>query len=137
MALGKLWEKKYEENFFFASLKVKISEERSRIRSCPDPEPDPDPEVRGTDPGIRSRIRTKMSRIPNTGFNDQFREWTTCLYYCNYIYNNKWVFTRLLGLISNILKAEDCRKYGVPPTDPAVYLVMDPARDPSIFIILT
>jgi hypothetical protein len=37
--------KKYEENFFFASLKVKISEERSRIRSCPDPEPDPDPEV--------------------------------------------------------------------------------------------
>jgi hypothetical protein len=30
-----------------------------------DPEPDPDPLVSGTDPGIR--IRTKMSRIPNTG----------------------------------------------------------------------
>ncbi len=29
---------------------------------------DPDPLVRGTDPGIRIRIRTKMSRIPNTGF---------------------------------------------------------------------
>ncbi len=28
---------------------------------------DPDPLVRGTDPGIRLRIRTKMSRIPNTG----------------------------------------------------------------------
>ena len=32
-----------------------------------DPEPDPDPLVRGTDPGIR--IRTKMSQIPNTGFD--------------------------------------------------------------------
>ncbi len=35
----------------------------------PDPEPDPELEpdllVRGTDPGIR--IRTKMSRNPNTG----------------------------------------------------------------------
>jgi hypothetical protein len=31
----------------------------------PDPELDPDALVRGTDPGIR--IRTKMSRIPNTG----------------------------------------------------------------------
>ncbi len=30
----------------------------------PDPELDPDPLVRSTDPG--SRIRTKMSRIPNT-----------------------------------------------------------------------
>jgi hypothetical protein len=30
----------------------------------PDPETDPDPLFRGTDPGIR--IRTKMSRIPNT-----------------------------------------------------------------------
>ncbi len=29
-----------------------------------DPEPDPDPLVEGTDMGIR--IRTKMSRIPNT-----------------------------------------------------------------------
>jgi hypothetical protein len=30
----------------------------------PDSEPDPDPLERGTDPGIR--IRTKMSRNPNT-----------------------------------------------------------------------
>jgi hypothetical protein len=30
----------------------------------PDPELDPDSLVKGTDPGIR--IRTKMSRIPNT-----------------------------------------------------------------------
>jgi hypothetical protein len=36
----------------------------------PDPEPDPDPSVRGTDPEIR--IRTKMSRIPNTGRNSTF-----------------------------------------------------------------
>jgi hypothetical protein len=34
----------------------------------PNPEPNPDPLVRGTDPGIRIRIRTKMSRIPNSGF---------------------------------------------------------------------
>jgi len=33
----------------------------------PDPHPDPDPLVRGTDPRIRMRIRTKMSRILNTG----------------------------------------------------------------------
>jgi hypothetical protein len=38
----------------------------------PEPEPESDPEtvsdslVRGTDPGIRIRIPTKMSRIPNT-----------------------------------------------------------------------
>jgi hypothetical protein len=31
-----------------------------------DPDPDPDPLVRGTDPGIWIRIRTKMSRILNT-----------------------------------------------------------------------
>ncbi len=35
-----------------------------RKESDPDPETDPDPLVRGTDPGIR--IRTKLSRIPNT-----------------------------------------------------------------------
>jgi len=33
-----------------------------------DPAPDPDPLVRGTDPGIRIRIRNNMSRIPNTAF---------------------------------------------------------------------
>ncbi len=32
----------------------------------PELDPDPDPLVRVTDPGIRIRIRTKMSRIPNT-----------------------------------------------------------------------
>jgi hypothetical protein len=32
-----------------------------------DPDPDPNPLVRGTDPGICIRIRTKMSRIRNTG----------------------------------------------------------------------
>ncbi len=45
----------YKRKIFFWSLK---SLEES------DPEFDPDPLVRGTDPQIR--IRTKMSRIPNT-----------------------------------------------------------------------
>ncbi len=40
----------------------------------PDPEPDPDPLVRGTDPGVRIRIRTKMSRIPNTATHIPFDE---------------------------------------------------------------
>ncbi len=31
-----------------------------------DPDPDPDPLVKRMDPGIRIRIRTKMSLIPNT-----------------------------------------------------------------------
>jgi hypothetical protein len=35
------------------------------LKIDPDPELDPDPLVKGMDPGIR--IRTKMSRIPNTG----------------------------------------------------------------------
>jgi hypothetical protein len=34
-------------------------------------DPEPDPLVRGTNPGIRIRIRTKMSRIPNTAFNQR------------------------------------------------------------------
>ncbi len=42
----------------FASLKSLIKESES------DPESDPDPLVKGMDPWIR--IRTKMSRIPNT-----------------------------------------------------------------------
>ncbi len=33
-------------------------------------DPDPDPLIRDTDLGIR--IRTKMSRIPNTDFNGKF-----------------------------------------------------------------
>jgi hypothetical protein len=48
-----------------------------------DTEPDPDPLVRDTDPGIRNRIRTKMSRIPNTvllgfvtGSNTRLLKWS-------------------------------------------------------------
>jgi hypothetical protein len=33
----------------------------------PELDPDPDPLARGTDLEIRIQIRTKMSRIPNTG----------------------------------------------------------------------
>jgi hypothetical protein len=52
-----------------ASYKKKILKTKIFLASMeldPDPEadPDPDPLVRGTDPGIR----TKMSRIPNTAF---------------------------------------------------------------------
>ncbi len=51
------YEKKYKKkNYFFASLKSLRKES----------DPDPDTSVRGTDPGIRIRIRTKMSWIPNT-----------------------------------------------------------------------
>jgi hypothetical protein len=42
-------------------LRLKMKKELS------DPEMDPDPIARGKDPGIR--IRTKMSRIPNTATN--------------------------------------------------------------------
>ncbi len=40
-------------------------------------DPNRDPLVRGTDPGIRIRIHTKMSRIPNTGF--QLSLWVNLL----------------------------------------------------------
>jgi hypothetical protein len=60
MCLWASYKKKYE--FFFVFFK--INEEINL--SDPEPEPDPDPFVRGTDPGIRIWIRTKMSRIPNT-----------------------------------------------------------------------
>jgi hypothetical protein len=39
----------------------------SGVGSGVDPDPDPDPLVRGTD----SRIRTKMSRIPDTSFQSR------------------------------------------------------------------
>jgi hypothetical protein len=52
MCLRESYTKKIWKNIFFASLKL-LS--------------DPDPVIRGTDPRIR--IRTKMSRIPNTGFD--------------------------------------------------------------------
>jgi hypothetical protein len=46
-----------------------------------DPEPDPDPLVRGTDPGILIRIRTKMSGIPNTDFWG-WEVYVETLFYC-------------------------------------------------------
>ncbi len=61
MPVGKLKKK----IIFLASLKSMKKE---------DPELDPDPLVRGTDPGIRIRIRTRMSRIPNTGFDLMIRD---------------------------------------------------------------
>jgi hypothetical protein len=58
MCLWESYKKKYEEkNFFLATLKSM----KKGVGSG-----DPDPLVRGTDPGIRIRIRTKMSRILNT-----------------------------------------------------------------------
>jgi hypothetical protein len=44
---------------------LKSLKKESDLELDPDLEPDPDPLVKGTDPGIRIRIRTKMSRIPN------------------------------------------------------------------------
>ncbi len=55
MCLLVSYKKKYEKKYFFLHWRKKS-----------DPELDPDPLVRGKDPRIR--IRTKMSRIPNTGF---------------------------------------------------------------------
>ncbi len=57
MCLLASYKKKNGKNIFFAS----------DPELDPDPEPDPYPLVRGTAPGIR--IRTKMSRIPNTASN--------------------------------------------------------------------
>jgi hypothetical protein len=61
MCLWVSYRKKYEKNIFFASLKSLKKGVRSGVGS-----PDPDRLVRGSDPGIRIRIRTKMSQIPNT-----------------------------------------------------------------------
>jgi hypothetical protein len=58
MFLGASYKKKLK---FFSILKV--NEEKRRIRSWIRIL---DPLVRGTDPGIRTWICTKMSRIPNT-----------------------------------------------------------------------
>jgi hypothetical protein len=57
------YKKKYEKNNFIFILKV--TEERTKEWDS-ELDPDPDPLVRGTD--LRIRIRTKMSRIPNTGY---------------------------------------------------------------------
>jgi hypothetical protein len=48
----------------FASLKSLKKGVGSGVE--PESAPELDPLVRGTDTGIRIRIRTKMSRIPNT-----------------------------------------------------------------------
>ncbi len=57
----------YEINYFFWHPENQWRKEADpELDPDPDPEPDPDPLVRGTDPGIRIRIRTKMSRILNT-----------------------------------------------------------------------
>ncbi len=67
--MGKLEEKnRGKKIFFFVSLK-------SMKESNPKLDPDPDPWVRGTDPGIRNRIRTKMSRIPNTAIWQVSHRW--------------------------------------------------------------
>ncbi len=68
VTVGKLWEKIW--NFYFGIFKINEemeSDPDSDSELDPDPEPDSDPLVRGTDPEIRIRIRTKMSWIPNTG----------------------------------------------------------------------
>jgi hypothetical protein len=51
--------------------KIFLTSLKSLKKGIPEPDPDPDPLGRGTDPGIRvrNRIRAKMSRISNTGFN--------------------------------------------------------------------
>jgi hypothetical protein len=50
--------------FFLASSKSMMKGVGSGVGSGADP----DPLFRGKDPRIRIRIRTKMSRIPNTGW---------------------------------------------------------------------
>ncbi len=52
--VGKLKEKNMKKIIFFFGIRTKES----------DPDPNPTLLVRSTDPGIR--IRTKISRIPNT-----------------------------------------------------------------------
>jgi hypothetical protein len=61
MRLWASYEKKIWKKQFFLH-----TSNQWRMESDPDqdPDPEPDPLVRRTDPGIR--IRTKMSRIPNT-----------------------------------------------------------------------
>ncbi len=64
----------------------------------PELDPDPDPLVRSTDPGIRIRIRSKMSRIPNT---DKWKDFHSCHQHCKE--NPIYVFTqkKLRGLSPN------------------------------------
>jgi hypothetical protein len=58
MYLQKVMSKKTERKKIFFIGVLKVTEEKEQ-----DPELDPDPLVRGMDP----RIRTKISRIRNTG----------------------------------------------------------------------
>jgi hypothetical protein len=59
----------HEKKMFKKIASLKSVKKGSDPELDPDPEPDPDPLVRGTDPGIRIRIRTKMSRSPKTAIN--------------------------------------------------------------------
>ncbi len=52
----------YKKKYDFFILKS-LKSQRKQL----DPDSEPDQVARGTDPGIWIRIRTKMSRIPNTG----------------------------------------------------------------------
>jgi hypothetical protein len=59
-----------EITFNIAAIKEQHHSVMCSVYPEPDPEPNPDPLVRGTDPGIRIRIRTKMSRIPRNTYFD-------------------------------------------------------------------
>jgi hypothetical protein len=49
-----------------------LSHPDSELDPDPNPDSNPVPLTRGTDPGIWIRIRTKMSRIPNTGVSSTY-----------------------------------------------------------------
>ncbi len=79
---------------------------RNRIRICRIRMflglPGPDPLVRGADPGIWIQIRTKISRVPNTGFNltnnfvNTFTKTKITSFsnqYCNNVNNHGFNFT--------------------------------------------
>jgi hypothetical protein len=61
--LGKLLEKKYNKKIIFWHPNLKSLKKGVGSGAVPDLL------VRGTDPGIRIRILTKMSQIPNTEKN--------------------------------------------------------------------
>ncbi len=69
MCLWASFKKKYEKDYSFCILKKE-----------PDPELNPDPYARGTDPGIRIQIRTKMSRFANTRSTVSLRVRHTTVY---------------------------------------------------------
>ncbi len=69
----KIWRKKIN---LYASLKSLRKGVGSGVG------PDPDPLVRGTDPQVQIRMRTKMSRIPTLLFSEILRYRTIPLYVC-------------------------------------------------------